>query len=68
MVDKRACQSLRVDQGHSTELCSTNVAKNSQPTKIVLDNLAERIVVPIRVEISDHEHRRPHGWRRDANR
>ena len=53
MVDKRACQGLRIDQGRSTELRATN--KNSQRTKIVLNNPAERMVVAIRLETSDRE-------------
>ena len=55
MVDKRACRSLRLDQRRSKELCSTNGDKSSQRTKVVLNNLAERIAAAIRLEISGHD-------------
>jgi len=50
MADKRACRSLSVRQGRSTESCGTTVGKNSHRTKIALNNLAERTVVAIHLD------------------
>ena len=55
MVDKRACLGLKIDQRRSIKLRATNVGKNTQQTRIALNNPAERIVAAIRLETSDHE-------------